>query len=122
MLELLNSKVDHPDYQCDHSSWAVQVVSQVNSRRVKILYDIYHMQIMEGDIIRTIQKHSSLFGHVHTAGNPGRKDLDEHQELNYPAIMQTIKKSGYNGFVGQEFTPKEDALSALRNAFNLCNV
>ncbi len=122
VLELLNSKVDHMDYQCDHTSWAVQVISQVNSPRVKILYDIYHMQIMEGDIIRTILQHGKLFGHVHTAGNPGRHDLDNDQELNYPAIIKALIQAGYTGFIGQEFVPKGNALSALRNAYHLCEV
>ncbi|MBN1370945.1 MAG: TIM barrel protein [Anaerolineaceae bacterium] len=120
VIELLNSKVDHPDYQCDHTAWAVSAVEQVASPRVKILYDIYHMQIMEGDLIRTIRAHARHFGHVHTAGNPGRSDPDETQELNYPAILGALKDSGYNGFVGHEFVPKRDPLKALQKAYELC--
>lgn len=122
ILELLNSKVDHVDYQCDHTRWAAEVVSKVNSPHVKILYDIYHMQIMEGDIIRTIQNTVNFIGHVHTGGNPGRRDIDNDQELNYPAIMRGLKNAGYKGFVGQEFVPKGDPLKALQAAFRLCDV
>jgi hydroxypyruvate isomerase len=89
---------------------------------VKLLYDIYHMQVMEGDVIRTLQNHIARIGHVHTAGNPGRHDLDEDQELNYPAILRALKQTGYSGFVTQEFVPKGDALEALRTAYHLCNV
>jgi len=120
VLELLNSKVDHPDYQCDHTAWAVRAVEQVGSPRVKILYDIYHMQIMEGDLIRTIRAHTRHFGHVHTAGNPGRSDLDHTQEIHYPAVIAALKESGYTGFVGQEFLPKGDPLKALEDAYRLC--
>lgn len=122
ILELLNSKIDHPDYQCDHTAWAVKVVEQVNSPHVKLLYDIYHMQIMEGDIIRAIQQHHTHFAHYHTAGNPGRNDLDDTQEIHYPGIMRAIAASGYEGYVGQEFIPKGDAIAALRQAFTLCSV
>lgn len=122
VLELLNSKVDHNDYQCDHSAWGVLVTTLVNSPHVKLLYDIYHMQIMEGDVIRTIRKIAPHIGHVHTAGNPGRRDLDDAQEINYPPIMAALAETGYIGFVGQEFIPKGDALAALRSAFQLCNV
>ena len=123
VLELLNSKVDHIDYQCDHTAWGVLVMSLVNSPRVKLLYDIYHMQIMEGDIIRTIREVAAPhIGHVHTAGNPGRRDLDDEQEILYPPIMRALKEIGYAGFVGQEFVPKGDALEALRTAYRLCDV
>lgn len=122
VLEVLNSKVDHLDYQCDHTTWAARVIDTVASPRLKILYDIYHMQIMEGDIIRTIQHNAACIGHVHTAGNPGRKDLDTDQELNYPAIIRALKTAGYTGFLGQEFIPKGEPLPALRAAFDLCNV
>jgi hydroxypyruvate isomerase len=123
VLELLNSKVDHLDYQCDHTAWGVLVMNLVNSPRVKLLYDIYHMQIMEGDIIRTIREVAAAWiGHVHTAGNPGRRDLDDAQELCYPPIMRALKEIGYTGFVGQEFIPKGDALEALRVAYRLCEV
>lgn len=123
VLELLNSKVDHLDYQCDHTPWGVLVMRLVNSPRVKLLYDIYHMQIMEGDIIRTIRDIAAPhIGHVHTAGNPGRRDLDDAQELCYPPIMRALQEIGYTDFVGQEFTPKGDALEALRTAYRLCDV
>ena len=123
VLELLNSKVDHNDYQCDHTAWGVLVMNLVNSPRVKLLYDIYHMQIMEGDIIRTIREVAAPhIGHVHTAGNPGRRDLDDAQELWYPPIMRALKEIGYTGFVGQEFIPKGDPVEALRAAYRLCEV
>ena len=117
ILELLNSKVDHADYQCDHTAWGVQVIDSVNSPRVKLLYDIYHMQIMEGDIIRTIRQHHTAIGHYHTAGNPGRHDLDDAQELNYPPIMRAILATGYEGYVGQEFIPRGDGAAALKAAW-----
>lgn len=120
-LELLNSKVDHPDYQCDHTSWGVQVCKQVASPRVKLLYDIYHMQIMEGDIIRTIRENIEYIGHFHTAGNPGRHEINEMQELYYPAIMQAIAATGYDGYVGQEFTPTKDTSASLEEAYRICN-
>jgi hydroxypyruvate isomerase len=122
VLELLNSKVDHPDYQCDHTEWAVNVVSLVNSPNVKILYDIYHMQIMEGDVIRTIRKSAHHIGHIHTAGNPGRRDLDGEQELNYPPIIKALHEVGFSGFIGQEFMPKGDPVTALENAYRLCEI
>jgi len=122
VLELLNSKVNHPGYQCDHTAWGVRVCETVNSPRVRLLYDIYHMQIMEGDIIRTIQQHHAWFGHYHTAGNPGRHDLDDAQELQYPAIMRAVAATGYTGFIGQEFLPKGEPVAALRHAFALCNI
>ena len=122
VLELLNSKVDHRDYQCDHTDWGAQVVRMVDSPRVKLLYDIYHMQIMEGDIIRTIRTHHDCIGHYHTAGNPGRNELDETQELCYLPIIRAIAATGYAGFVGQEFIPKGDPVAALKAAFDLCNV
>ncbi|MCZ6676472.1 MAG: TIM barrel protein [Candidatus Poribacteria bacterium] len=121
-LELLNSKVDHPDYQCDRTAWGVEVCKRVNSPRMKLLYDIYHMQIMEGDIIRTIQENIEYIGHVHTAGNPGRHDLDETQEIYYPPIMQTIVETGYDLYVGHEFIPKGDPIEGLKAAFKLCDV
>ncbi len=122
VLELLNSKVDHADYQCDRTAWGVEVCRMVDSPRVKLLYDIYHMQIMEGDIIRTIRDHHAFFGHYHTAGNPGRNDLDETQELAYPAIIRTIAATGYDGYVGQEFIPRGEPVAALKAAFDVCNV
>jgi len=122
VLELLNSKVDHSDYQADHTAWGVQVCEMVNSPRVRLLYDIYHMQIMEGDIIRTIRAHSALFGHYHTGGNPGRAELSDEQELSYPAIARAIVASGYDGYLGQEFVPTGDPAAGLREAFACCNV
>ncbi len=120
-LELLNSKINHPGYQCDHTAWGVAVCERVNSPRVKLLYDIYHMQIMEGDIIRTIRENIQWIGHFHTAGNPGRNDLDETQELNYAAICQAIAKTGYDLYVGHEFRPKGDGVAALRQTFAICD-
>jgi hydroxypyruvate isomerase len=122
VMELLNSKVDHKDYQCDHTAWGAKVIDLVGSPRVKLLYDIYHMQIMEGDVIRTLRDNMARIGHIHTAGNPGRNDLDSDQELYYPAIMRAIAGSAYHGLVGQEFVPKGPALEALRAGFELCAV
>ena len=122
VLELLNSKVDHKDYQCDHTDWGVRVIQMVDSPRVKLLYDIYHMQIMEGDIIRTIQNSHAHFGHYHTAGNPGRHEIDDTQELNYPAIIRAIAATGYDGYLGQEFVPTGDTVAALRDALARCTV
>jgi hydroxypyruvate isomerase len=122
VLELLNSKVNHPDYQCDKTAWGVEVCRMVGSPRVKLLYDIYHMQIMEGDVIRTIQDHHAFFGHYHTAGNPGRNEIDETQELYYPAIVRAIVATGYDGFLGQEFVPKGDPVAALKDAFDRCTL
>ena len=124
-MELLNSKVDHKDYQCDRTAWGVEVVKGVGSPRFKLLYDIYHMQIMEGDVIRTITDNIQHIGHFHTAGNPGRKDLDEEQELFYPAIMRAIAKlteeGKYNGYVAHEFGAKK-GLDSIRQAIQLCDV
>jgi hydroxypyruvate isomerase len=122
VLELLNSKVDHPDYQCDKTPWGVRVIELVNSPRVKLLYDIYHMQIMEGDVIRTIQQDHRHFAHYHTAGVPGRHEIDETQELYYPAIVRAIQATGYTGFLGQEFIPVGDPAAGLKRAFELCQV
>ncbi len=119
ILELLNSKVDHPDYQADHTAWGLRVCRAVASPRVKLLYDIYHMQIMEGDVIRTIQTAHPFFAHYHTAGNPGRNDLDASQELYYPAILRAIKDTGYGGYVAHEFIPKGEPRAALQQAFAL---
>lgn len=119
-MELLNSKVDHPEYQCDHTNWGVAMCERVNSPRVKLLYDVYHMQIMEGDVIRTISDHIQWIGHFHTAGNPGRHDLDDQQELYYPAIARAIAATGYDGFVAHEFRPKAEPLAALEAAFEQC--
>jgi len=120
-LELLNSKVNHPGYQCDHTAWGVAVCERVGSPRVKLLYDIYHMQIMEGDLICTIRENIKWIGHFHTAGNPGRRDMDDTQELNYAGICRAIAQTGYDLYVGHEFVPKGDLAEALRSAFELCN-
>ena len=120
-LELLNSKVNHPGYQCDHTQWGIAVCKKVNSPRVKLLYDIYHMQIMEGDVIRTIRESIRWIGHFHTAGNPGRNDLDDTQELNYTGICKAIAGTDYEYYVGHEFKPKGDPIEALRSTFEMCN-
>lgn len=120
VLELLNSKVDHPDYQADRTAWGVAVCDMVASPRVKLLYDIYHMQVMEGDVIRTIQQFSSYFAHYHTAGNPGRHELDATQELYYPAIFRAIRDTGYAGYITHEFIPTGDPEAGLKTAFDLC--
>ena len=117
VMELLNSKVDHGDYQCDRTPWGVEVVKSVNSPNVKLLYDIYHMQIMEGDLIRTIRDNIEHIAHFHTAGNPGRKDLDQDQEIYYPAVGRAIRETGYDRWVGHEFSPKGDTLAALKQAY-----
>jgi hydroxypyruvate isomerase len=122
VLELLNSKVDHQDYQCDRTAWGVEVCRMVDSPNVKLLYDIYHMQIMEGNIIQTIRDYHSYFGHFHTAGVPGRHELDDTQEINYPPIMRVIGETGYQGFIGHEFVPKGDPITGLKQAFDLCNI
>lgn len=116
VLELLNSKVDHPDYQCDRTDWGVKVCESVNSPRVKLLYDVYHMQVMEGDLIRTIQTEHQWFGHYHIAGNPGRHEPDEGQEINYPPVYRAIRGTGYDGFIGVEFVPSGEPVAALRAA------
>ncbi len=122
-MELLNSKVDHKDYQCDHTEWGVKLCEKLGSSNFNLLYDIYHMQIMEGDIIATINKYSKYIGHYHTGGVPGRNEIDETQELYYPAIMQAIVKTGFKGFVAQEFIPKRpDKLGSLRQGVWTCDV
>ena len=121
-IELLNSKVNHPDYQCDRTPWGVEVCKGVNSPRVQLLYDIYHMQIMEGDLIRTIQESIDYIGHFHTAGNPDRKDLDDEQEIYYPPVMRAIAETDYDLYIGHEFVPKGDPLAAMQAAFDTCNV
>jgi hydroxypyruvate isomerase len=121
-MELLNSRVNHPDYQCDRTPWGVALVERVGSERFKLLYDIYHMQIMEGDVIRTIRENHQHIAHYHTAGVPGRNELDENQELFYPAIMRAIKETGFAGFVGQEFVPTRDPLASLIEAVRVCDV
>ena len=124
-MELLNSKVDHPGYMCDHTAWGVELCKRVDSPHFKLLYDIYHMQIMEGDVIRTIRDNIDHIDHFHTAGNPGRKDLDEDQELFYPAIMRAIaqlrEEGKFTGYVAHEFGPKH-GIESLRKAVLLCDV
>ena len=121
-IELLNSKVDHHDYMCDSSAWGVEVVSAVNSPNVKLLYDIYHMQIMEGDLIRTIQKNIQWIGHFHTGGVPGRHELDGTQEVRWDGVMRGIVQADYKGYVAHEFVPTRDPLTSLREAADLCDV
>jgi hydroxypyruvate isomerase len=121
-IELLNSKVDHPGYMADHTAWGVGVCQRVNSPRVKLLYDIYHMQIMEGDVIRTIRDNIQHIGHFHTAGNPGRHEFDETQELNYRPICQAIADLGYQGVLSHEYTPTRDPLGTLEKMMRLCEV
>jgi len=120
-MELLNSIVDHPGYQCDHSAWGLEVVKRVNSPRVKLLFDIYHMQIMEGNLIRTIQDNIQWIGHFHTAGVPGRFELDDTQEINYRAVCKAIVATPYDLFVGHEFHPRRDLFETLKEAFVLCD-
>ena len=120
-VELLNSKVDHAGYQCDRTDWGAALCEMVGSSRVKLLYDIYHMQIMEGDVIRSIRKHIKWIGHFHTAGNPGRGDFDDTQELNYRGICKAIAGTGYEMYVGHEFKPQGDVLAALKAAYEMCN-
>jgi hydroxypyruvate isomerase len=122
-MELLNSKIDHKDYMCDRSWWGVELCKRIGSPNFKLLYDIYHMQIDEGDVIRTIQNYNVYFGHYHTAGVPGRHEIDETQELYYPAIMRAIVKTGFNDYVAQEFIPvATDKLGSLRKAVEICDV
>jgi hydroxypyruvate isomerase len=121
-IELLNSKVDHKDYMCDHTAWGVQVVQAVNSPRVKLLFDIYHMQIMEGDLVRTIQKNIDWIGHFHTGGVPGRHELDATQEVQWDGVMRGIAATNFRGYVAHEFVPTLDPLTSLRQAADLCDV
>jgi len=121
-MELLNSKVNHPGYMADHTVWGVEVCKRVNSPRVKLLYDIYHMQIMEGDIIRTIRQNIQYIGHFHTAGNPGRNEFDDTQELNYRPICKAIADLGYEGYISHEYTPTRDPLGTLEKMLAICEV
>jgi hydroxypyruvate isomerase len=120
-LELLNSKVNHPDYQCDHTAWGVEVCKRVNSPNVKLLYDIYHMQIMEGDIIRTIRENIKWMGHFHTGGVPGRHEIDDSQELNYRAVARAIVEAGYTGWLAHEYNSPKDPRKALEEALEICD-
>lgn len=123
VMELLNSRVDHPDYQCDHTEWGVELVDKVGSPNFKLLYDIYHMQIMEGDIIARIRRYSDYIAHYHTGGVPGRHEINDTQELNYPPIMRAIVETGYSGYVAQEFIPTyDDPIAALREGISICTV
>jgi hydroxypyruvate isomerase len=122
-MELLNSKRNHKDYQCDHVAWGVELVKRLSSERFKLLYDIYHMQIMDGDVCDTIKENHQYFDHYHTGGVPGRAEIDETQELHWPRIMQTIVATGFKGYVAQEFVPQRpDPLASLRQAVTLCDV
>jgi hydroxypyruvate isomerase len=121
-MELLNSRVDHADYMCDRSEWGIELVKEVGSNNFKLLFDIYHMQIMEGDLIRTIKKNHQYFGHYHTAGNPGRNELDDSQELFYPPIAKAIAETGFDGFFAHEFIPKRDPIAGLTQAVKQCIV
>ncbi|HZY78319.1 MAG TPA: TIM barrel protein [Cyclobacteriaceae bacterium] len=122
-MELLNSKVDHKDYQCDHTEWGVKLADKLGSDNFKLLYDIYHMQIMEGDVIATIKKYIKYISHFHTGGVPGRHEIDDTQELQYPAIMKAIVATGFKGFVAQEFIPaREDKLASLKQGVGICDV
>jgi hydroxypyruvate isomerase len=122
-MELLNSKHDHHDYMCDHTPWGVELCKRVGSERFKLLYDIYHMQIMEGDMIATIRDNHQCITHYHTGGVPGRGEIDETQEINYPAVMKAIVNSGFKGFVAQEFVPKRaDVIASLKQGVGICDV
>jgi hydroxypyruvate isomerase len=123
VMELLNSRVNHKDYQCDHTEWGVELCKRVGSERFKLLYDIYHMQIMEGDLIVRIRKYAPYIAHYHTGGVPGRAEIDETQEINYPAVIKAIVETGFKGFVAQEFIPKRpDPLASLKQGVTICDV
>ncbi|SDK74810.1 hydroxypyruvate isomerase [Pedobacter sp. ok626] len=123
VMELLNSKINHKDYQCDHTAWGAELAKKLGSENFKLLYDIYHMQIDEGDVIRNIQTFHPYISHYHTAGVPGRNEIDDTQELYYPAIMKAILATGFKGYVAQEFIPKyADKIKSLRDAVNICDV
>ena len=122
-MELLNSKVNHPDYMCDRTQWGAALAEMIGSERFKLLYDIYHMQIMEGDIIATINKYHPYIGHYHTGGVPGRHEINDSQELNYPAIIRAIHETGFEGYVAQEFIPTyDDKIKALAEGLRICEV
>ena len=122
-MELLNSKRNHKDYQCDHTAWGVELVKRVSSERFKLLYDIYHMQIMDGDVCDTIRENHQYFDHYHTGGVPGRAEIDDTQELHYPRVMQAILATGFKGYVAQEFIPKRpDAIASLKQGVQICDV
>jgi hydroxypyruvate isomerase len=123
VIELLNSRVNHADYMCDRSAWGIELCKRVSSESFKLLYDIYHMQIMEGDLVATIKKSHQYFAHYHTGGVPGRNEIDDTQEINYPAVMKAIAETGFKGFVAQEFIPKrEDKIASLKQGVQICDV
>jgi hydroxypyruvate isomerase len=121
-MELLNSKINHPDYMCDHTAWGVELVKRVGSERFKLLYDIYHMQIMEGDVVHTIRDNHQYIAHYHTGGVPGRHEIDQTQELNYAVVCRAVKETGHRGFVAQEFIPLRDPMTSLAEAVAICTV
>lgn len=123
IMELLNSRVNHPDYMCDKSAWGIELCKMVGSENLKLLYDIYHMQIMEGDLIRSIKNNHQYFGHYHTAGNPGRNEINDSQEIYYPAIVKAVLDTGYDGYFCQEFIPtREDKIASLKEAIEICDL
>lgn len=123
VMELLNSKVNHKDYQCDHTSWGVELAKRLGSENFKLLYDIYHMQIDEGNVISTIKDNHNYIAHYHTAGVPGRNEIDDTQELYYPAIMKAIYETGFKGYVAQEFIPlRKDKIESLKKAVQICDI
>ncbi|HXS54722.1 MAG TPA: TIM barrel protein, partial [Hanamia sp.] len=123
IMELLNSRIDHKDYMCDKSAWGVELCKRVDSENFKLLFDIYHMQINEGDIIRSIRDHHQYFAHYHTGGVPGRHEIDNTQELYYPAVMKAIVETGYKGYVAQEFIPTwKNKIDSLKEAIQICDV
>jgi hydroxypyruvate isomerase len=123
VMELLNSRVDHPDYMCDKTAWGVELCKRLGSEHFKLLYDIYHMQIEEGDLIRTIKNHHQYIAHYHTAGNPGRNEINDSQEINYPAVVKAIVSTGFKGYICQEFMPKAaNKLASLEEAIKICDV
>jgi hydroxypyruvate isomerase len=122
VMELLNSKRDHKDYMCDHTAWGVALAKELGSPRFKLLYDIYHMQIMEGDIINTLTENMAYIGHIHTGGVPGRHEIDQTQELNYRRICEAVADGGFTGYLAHEFTPTRDPLTSLREAVAICDV
>ena len=122
-MELLNSKVDHPDYMCDRTEWGVNLAKRLGRQNFKLLYDIYHMQIMEGDVIRTIRENHEFINHYHTGGVPGRNEINDTQELNYPAIIKAIHETGFDGYVAQEFIPTyDDKLASLKEGIKICSI
>ena len=121
-MELLNSKHDHKDYQCDHTAWGVEVCKAVGSERIKLLFDIYHMQIMEGDVCTTIRDNIAYIAHFHTGGVPGRREIDDTQELNYARVCREIAKTAFSGYLAHEFIPAHDPMTSLQQAVHICDV